>query len=138
MPWLQVRILLGPLRYRVDRRPTVYLKQVQRIDEQKLAEWHRLVWNQGLATLLIVATPSHIRIYSGMAAPKGKVNDQPEDLSLVEVLDRASDLLEIKQLICRIETGRYYRDHEQYFQQARSVDQILLDRLVEKAKLVAP
>jgi hypothetical protein len=115
--------------YCVDRRPTVYFKQVQRIDEQKLAEWHRLVWNQGLATILLVASPSHIRIYSGMAAPKGKINNQPEDLSLVEVLNRASDLLEIKQLIGRVETGRYYRDHDQYFQQARSVDQVLLDNL---------
>lgn len=113
----------------IERKPTVYFKQVARIESERLEELHRKLWNQGIATLLVVASPAEVRVYSGMAAPKGRVNDQPEDLSLVTTLNRVADALEIKRLLTKIESGRLYQEHSAHFPHHRTVDQTLLDNL---------
>lgn len=113
----------------VDRKPTVYFKEVARFEEDRLAELHRMLWNQGIATVLVVTSPGAVRVYSGMAPPKGRINNQDVDLALVETLDRVADALEIKRLLTKVESGRLYRDYPAHFPQQRTVDQTLLDNL---------
>lgn len=113
----------------VQRKPTVYFKQVERIQHSRMEELHRMLWNQGVATLLVVTSPTEVRIFSALAAPKGRVGNRAEDFSLVDTLDHVAQALEIRQLLVRVESGRFYQDHVEHFSNNRTVDQTLLENL---------
>lgn len=113
----------------VQRKPTVYFKQVDRIQHARMEELHRKVWNQGVAAILVVCSPNEVRIFSALAAPKGRVGDKQEDYSLVDTLNLVAQAFEVRHFLARVETGKFYQDHVTHFPDNRSVDQTLLENL---------
>ena len=113
----------------VDRKPTIYFKELNRIDSKVIRKIHRQLWNQGLATLLVIVSPEEVQIYSGLAYPAREQDDVSGDHRLVEVLNRTADALELRRLIQTVETGQIYRDHQPSFKAERSVDHYLLENL---------
>ncbi|MBW1793111.1 MAG: N-6 DNA methylase [Deltaproteobacteria bacterium] len=113
----------------VDRKPTVYFKEVERIDPEQIRILHRQLWNQGIATLLVVVSPKEVQVYSGLAYPAREQDEISSDHRLVEVLDRTANVLELRQFVQKVETGQIYRDYQKCFSPDSTVDQYLLDNL---------
>ncbi len=111
--------------------PTVYLKEVPSISDDDARQWHRILWNHGVAPILVVADPHKVHVYSAWATPAGP-DDKPGDHKrLADILDRASDALELQQLVRSIETGHFYSKeaHGDCFDRAKAVDGQLLSAL---------
>ncbi len=113
----------------VEGRPTVYFKKVAKRKADQEADWHRRLWNHGIATMLVVEDDRETRIFSALAKPKPGTPEPVDDNRLVEVVDQAAFAAEILQFVRRVETGQYYLDHPNKFDAKSSVDAYLLSNL---------
>lgn len=52
-----------------ERMPLIYFKVVDRLAPAEAARLHRLFWNQGVASVLVLIAPDEVHIYSGLAQP---------------------------------------------------------------------
>jgi hypothetical protein len=120
----------------VEEKPTVYFKQVNRKDPVVESELHRLLWNQGTATLLVVRDFSEVRVYSALAAPDVKPIAADDDTRLVETLTQIQSALQLTDFVRRVETGRIYQEHRNKFQAESGVDRTLLQSLKASSKLL--
>lgn len=116
----------------VENKPTVYFKGVTKKDPAAEAELHRLLWNQGTATLLVVRDTTEVRVYSALALPDQKpIADGEDDARLVETLTHIEFALKFTDFVRRVETGRIYHDQRERncFQSENGVDRTLLGYL---------
>jgi len=120
----------------VEEKPTVYFKRVSRKDPAVESELHRLLWNQGTATLLVVRDSSEVRVYSALAAPDIKPIAPDEDTRLVETLTQIQSALQLTDFVRRVETGRIYEQHRDKFQAESGVDRTLLQSLKASSTLL--
>lgn len=118
----------------VDGRPTIYFRR----DDGDPLPWaeanrlHRVFWNQGIATVLVLADPEHLRIYSAQAEPvrEGDASTQPAALVEAQLKDVA-DLLELEQLLYDVASGQFYHSHSGHFNEKQAVDECLLQNLAD-------
>ncbi len=115
--------------YCVNQRPTVYFKEMEQIDPANIKKLHQQLWNQGIATILVVITPQDVFIYSGLAYPTNDEKEVDKEHRLVQTIKIASKALELRQIIRKIETGQFYTDNKDYFDPDKTVDQYLLNNL---------
>jgi len=115
----------------VDGRPTIYFRR----DNEPLS-WananrlHRIFWNQGIATVLVLADPEHLRIYSAQAEPVREGDASPQPAALVEdQLEDIAELLELESLLHDVASGRFYHTHAGRFNEKQAVDEFLLRNL---------
>ena len=120
----------------IEDKPTVYFKRVHRNDPAAESELHRLLWNQGTATLLVVRDSADVRVYSALAAPGQQPIAEEDDVRLVETLTQIRSALELTDFVRRVETGRIYQQHRENFQAEAGVDRTLLRNLKESSKLL--
>ena len=120
----------------VEEKPTVYFKRVNRKDPAAESELHRLLWNQGTATLLVVRDSSEVRVYSALAAPDIKPIAADDDIRLVETLTQIQSALQLTDFVRRVETGRIYEQHRDKFQAESGVDRTLLQSLKASSTLL--
>jgi len=117
----------------LDSRPVLYLKEYGRpfsVSERIL--FQRLFWNQGVANVLVLADPTSVYIYSGLAKPTGDHPDEKaRENALVETLLKADYIQRIPSLYHDLATGHYYetQTHREHFDPDQSVDSWLLDNL---------
>jgi len=115
----------------LDGRPVLYLKEHARpltIRERLLQQ--RLFWNQGVATVLVLADPTSVYIYSGLARPAKDDTDQSAaENALVETLALTDYVRSIQSLHHALATGHYYEAHQSHFDPGQAVDARLLDNL---------
>lgn len=113
--------------------PTVYIhRSNQPISPGRAAELHRLFWNQGIATLLLLLDPSILHVYSSQAFPS-----DPEKTDIFENhpawveshLDITALTLWLEKLYVQLETGAYYRNHTDKFRREKTIDRELLKNL---------
>ena len=113
----------------VDRAPTVYLKEVEAVNDTHARLWHRCLWNHGVAPILVVADPTKVHVYSGWAPPAATDEKPGAQNRLVKTLDRAADALELQQLVRSVETGHFYSEYARCFDREKAVDRQLLQHL---------
>src|ERR1039457_2330041 len=69
----------------IDSKPTIYFRRDERplswVEANRL---HRIFWNQGIATVLILADPERLRIYSAQAEPVREGDDSQRPPALVD------------------------------------------------------
>lgn len=118
----------------VQGSPTVaFLVQDSR-DPQQVNEVHRALWNQGLASLLLVVRQKEVLAYSLMRKPVERGwTPQPgnPDPRLVETLELTVQGLEAFNLLTAVESGRFFASHPKDFQRTGRVDHVLLSNLME-------
>lgn len=130
--------------------PTVYLREDER--ELSPAEVHEIqqgLWNQGVATLLVLVDRKRTRVFSGMVPPRRPSPEQSRGESaldsFVEELDFAGqalrahreDAVHAYRTFCRqVASGRFYRRHNpegrtaaKKFDPREMVDAYLLEQL---------
>lgn len=130
--------------------PTVYLREDEReLSPQEVHELQRKLWNQGVATLLVLVDSKRTRIFSGMMPPRRLSEEQIGDRapldSFVQELDLAAEALRAHRAdavhayhtFCRqVTSGELYRRHNpegknaaKKFNPNEMVDAYLLDQL---------
>lgn len=109
--------------------PAAYLKEVDTFRRGPLRSLLQRLWNHGCAPLLIAASPTQVRVYSGLALPPAADEDPHGGDRLVELLDRTADLLKLRDLVRSIETGHIYAEKPRSFNPGHAVDRCLLRHL---------
>ena len=108
--------------------PTVVIVVLDDYDRERVVDLHGALWNQGLATLLLVLSGDTIRAFSLARIPY--IDDQEfDDRYLVQQLDAVADGLTVKNLIYGAESGRLWEHHADYFRTSERIDQVLLENL---------
>lgn len=113
--------------------PTIAFAVREQLDRQEIARLHKTLWNQGLASLLVIHLRFEVRVYSLWQRPISPTVELPEihDQRLVQTLDLAADALELFKLIPSVESGQYFEEHDQKFDPAARIDATLLSNLQE-------
>ncbi len=112
-----------------DKSPYVYFKEVSSIDPGEMRRLHRGLWNQGIAPLLVVVSPSDFHVYSSLTLPAKEDEKINDDGRLVEVLNRTADVLELRQFTRSLQFGELFRQKPQSFDPKSRVDRYLLKNL---------
>ena len=123
----------------IDGRPAVAICDGREKNFSQIATLRRQLWNFGAVNILMVEQNTHVDIFSTITTP-GKAETEKSHLSAetLDLMDKASFAIKLKQFIRRVETGVIYRDHSQLFQIKESVDHILLDNLSETRNQLCP
>src|ERR1039457_4039419 len=109
----------------IDSKPTIYFRRDERplswVEANRL---HRIFWNQGIATVLVLADPERLRIYSAQAEPVPEDDASPQPAALVEDhLEDIADLLDLESLLHDVASGRFYQTHAGHFNEKQAVDE---------------
>ena len=97
--------------YELNGSPCIYFKSVgAEPSPQQLATWHRAAWNHGLARMLWICTPTHIRVFNAFAPPPEHLTglEAPEVLLFKGVADQLDVLKESSLTRQQIESGEFW------------------------------
>ncbi|PCJ99985.1 MAG: N-6 DNA methylase [Zetaproteobacteria bacterium] len=111
--------------------PSIAFIAQEIFDQDEVDYVHKALWNQGLATLLLVISGDILRAYSLSQLPE--INSEQTD-KLVQVFNLTNDALELKDLVLGVESGRFIADNEDKFDSKYRVDQVLLTNLEATVK----
>ena len=121
--------------FSVEGKPTVFFKEVPKHNPKREAEWQRLLWNQGMAAMLVVGDPKQTRVYSALAKPS-PLQPADGDARLADTFETAAFALEFRQFLLSVQTGKFYQDRRDKFRSDSAVDQYLLTNLKEARNLL--
>ena len=122
----------------VEGVPTVAI--IERTSSLNVDELHRILWNQGVLSVLLVLDQTTATAYSLTETPR--LTDDSDstvgDTRLVEILDQTADAFRLSELFRSIESGRYWMENDRQFRVESRVDQVLLSNLEFSFKELAP
>lgn len=113
----------------LDGVPSIYFKEVNKIDSGQLRNLHQKLWNQGIAPALFVISETEVYVLSGLTLPARENEDIALQHRLVKVFDRIAEALEIRQFVRNFELGEIFRLYPNSFNPDNRVDRYLLDNL---------
>jgi hypothetical protein len=113
----------------LDKAPYAYFKEVQRIEPELIRKLHHKLWNQGIAPLLVVISPTEFQVYSGLALPAKRNEDLFQEDRLVQALNRSANVLELRKFAQAIQLGDLFREKPKSFNPDLRVDRYLLKNL---------
>lgn len=108
--------------------PTVVIVVLEEYEREQVIDLHGALWNQGLATLLLVISGDTIRAFSIARIPYSD-DHEFDSRCLVQELDAIADGLAIKDFIYGAESGRLWEHHPDHFKAGEQIDQVLLNNL---------
>ncbi len=103
--------------------PNIRLGEIDRI--------HRILWNQGLMSLLLVVRDDELSAYSLVQRPFMRKQGDGPDPRLITTLSLIKDALRLRGLIGSTESGRFWFEHDKFFDPANRVDGVLLSNLLQ-------
>ena len=115
--------------------PTVVIVSVEEYDPAHVASLHAALWNQGLASLLVVISGDTVRVFTLARTPRGGDEDVATHC-LVRALDAATDALALGNLVYGAESGRFWEEYPEHFDPKGRVDRVLLDNLTTSHRLL--
>jgi hypothetical protein len=92
---------------------------------------HRILWNQGLMSLLLVLKEEELVAYSLVKRPFQREAGQKGDPRLIVTLSLLPDALQLRELIDSTESGRFWFENDTYFDPHDRVDGVLLSNMLE-------
>ena len=108
--------------------PTIVIVVVDEYEREHVIDLHGRLWNQGLATLLLVLSGDTIRAFSLARWPSSD-GSTFHDRCLVQVLDAATNALSAKNFIYGAESGRLWERYANFFKSSERIDEVLLNNL---------
>jgi type I restriction-modification system DNA methylase subunit len=120
--------------YFVANAPVIYFKQFEALDQARIIQLHRNVWNQSKVPLLFIVLPNEIRVYNGYDAPQRSNGEFIEPLRLDQKLIEHQETLSLWERLAifsrkAIDSGAFWKNHGQYFEQGTKANQRLLANL---------
>ena len=116
--------------------PTIVILLLDQYEREPVVSLHAALWNQGLASLLMVLTDDTVRAFSLSRTPYSNPGQEFERRCLVETLNATADALALKNIIYGSESGRFWEEHAEFFKPKERVDQVLLDNLTSSHDLL--
>ena len=116
--------------------PTVVILSVEEYDREGIINLHAALWNQGLASLLLVLSSDTVRAFSLARIPQSGDNHDFDNRCLVAELSAVADALALKDIVYGAESGRLWQQHADYFRPAERVDQVLLNNLTASHQML--
>lgn len=116
--------------------PTIVILSVDEYERDSVVNLHAALWNQGLASLLLVMADDTVRAFSLSRTPYANPGDEFERRCLVETLHATVDALALKNIIYGAESGRIWEEHAEFFKPKERVDQVLLENLTSSHALL--
>ena len=120
----------------VQHVPTVVIFSVEDFNPGQIASLHSALWNQGLASLLVVISGDSVRVLTLARMPRSGPEDDIATRCLVQALDAATDVLELGNLVYGAESGRLWEEYPDHFNPEERVDRVLLDNLTASHQLL--
>ena len=120
----------------VQNVPAIVILSVDDYNAAEVARLQTALWNQGLASLLVVVAGDTVRIFSLARVPSRGGDGEFHSKCLVQTLRTAVDALELANLPYSVESGRFWEEHSRYFKPEERVDRVLLDNLTESDRLL--
>ena len=111
--------------------PTVVLLSVDEYDPAAVASLCPALWNQGLASLLVVLSGETVRVFSLACIPRSGDAAAAVTRCLVDQLHATADALALRNLVYAAESGRYWEEHPDHFRPEDRVDRVLLGNLTQ-------
>lgn len=111
--------------------PTVGFLDEPDVSLVRIDELHRVLWNQGLMSLLLVLKEDELVAYSLVQRPFEHQEGQRHDPRLIVTLSLLSDALKLRELIDSTESGRFWFENDTFFDPDDRVDSVLLSNLLE-------
>ena len=111
--------------------PTVGFLNEPDVSLARIDELHRVLWNQGLMSLLLVLKEDELVAYSLVQRPFQRQEGQRNDPRLIVTLSLLSDALKLRELIESTESGRFWFENDKFFDPDDRVDSVLLSNLLE-------
>jgi hypothetical protein len=111
--------------------PTVGFVNEPDVSIARVDELHRILWNQGLMSLLLVLKQDEVVAYSLVQRPFQREEGHRSDPRLIMTLSLLSDALKLRELIDSTESGRFWFENDKYFDPDDRVDSVLLSNLLE-------
>lgn len=111
--------------------PTVGFVNEPDVSLARIDDLHRILWNQGLMSLLLVLKQDELVAYSLVQRPFQREEGQRNDPRLIMTLSLLSDALQLRELIDSTESGRFWFENDKYFDPDDRVDSVLLSNLLE-------
>ena len=117
--------------------PTIAVFSVEDYDRRAIVELHAALWNQGLASLLLILSGDTVRAFSLARIPHAGENpDDFDNRCLIRELNAVTEALMLKDLIYGAESGRLWEKHADYFSSKERIDQVLLKNLTVSHQLL--
>lgn len=110
--------------------PTIGFLREDAPSQEQVDRAHRILWNQGLLSLLLVVRDDELLAYSLLHRPFTPDPNQKTDPRLIETLGLVADALKLRELISSAESGRFWLAHDSHFDPTQRVDTVLLNNLV--------
>jgi len=111
--------------------PTVGFLNQPDVSLSRIDELHRILWNQGLMSLLLVLKEDELVAYSLVQRPFQREEGQRNDPRLIATLSLLSDAIALRELIDSTESGRFWFENDKFFDPDDRVDSVLLSNLLE-------
>ena len=128
--------LRGSAVFCVQDVPTVVLLSIDEYDPAAVASLRAALWNQGLASLLVVLSGETVRVFSLARIPRSGDEDAVTRCLVEPLLHATTDALALRNLVYAAESGRYWEEHPAHFRPEERVDRVLLDNLTQSHKLL--
>ena len=118
--------------------PTIVILSIEDYDREAIVSLHAALWNQGLASLLLVISSDTVRAFSLARIPHSGENHDFDNRCLVQKLNAITDALALKDIIYGAESGRLWEHehHADYFSSNERIDHVLLNNLTESHQLL--
>jgi hypothetical protein len=110
--------------------PTIGFLNEPGVSPERIDEVHRILWNQGLMSLLLVIRDGELTAYSLVQRPFRREQGLGMDPRLVTTFSLVSDSLKLRELINSTESGRFWLEHDEFFDPDNRVDNVLLSNLL--------
>ena len=111
--------------------PTVGFLNQADVSLERIDDVHRILWNQGLMSVLLVIHDDELTAYSLVRRPFRRQSGITSDTRLVTTFRLVSDALKLRELIGSMESGRFWFENEELFCPGDRVDSVLLSNLLE-------
>lgn len=115
----------------VQGAPTIAILSVEQYDRKVIIDLHGKLWNQGLASLLLVIAGDTLRVFSLARKPFKELGDEFDRRCLMNTLSATADALKFRNFVYGAESGRLWKEHAEFFKPKERIDQVLLDNLKE-------
>ena len=115
--------------------PQIAILEQVKYDKSQVSEVHAVhaaLWNQGLASILVVMDEDVVRVFSLAKMPKAPEDKYPEwfdEQCLIKTLEAADVAISLKNYIYGAESGRLWHEKSKYFDPRERIDSILLKNL---------
>ena len=111
--------------------PTIGFINQPDVSLTRIDELHRILWNQGLMSLLLVLKEDELVAYSLVQRPFQREEGQRSDPRLITTLSLLSDAIALRELLDSTESGRFWFENDKFFDPDNRVDSVLLSNLLE-------